>query len=307
MNEIKTQNKIGVKGAYAYQVIDDDTGDVLIDVPEQTNLILDGWFDSDKYMDNAYWIVLGSGVVTPPSVSDTDMGNQIKKSTNTSQPSQRSELPHPSGRMFRLGWTVDFTGFSGDDVSEIGLRRAGSGTTQLVTRSLIKDSNGNPSSITVNQGQTLRITYAIYLLFPFVVSTGTFATPYGNVEWSYGVTDLSSNILTGNSWWQHLASEYGAWSYGVQLGWGVSSNAGASITNGGLQKNVDIPNRKVTLTASFPATTSDRVLGQTSTVAGAGFLLSSGMFSFKVVGSTITLPANYDFTISWEVTWGRLP
>lgn len=300
MNNVKIQNPVSIKGAYAYQVVDDDTGDVVVDVPEQANLILDGWINQEKYFPGNPYIAIGSGVVTPPSVTDADMGNQIKyKAAGT--PS-RSALTHPDGRMFKLTYTVGFTGFSGQDISEIGIRNGG-GTGVLCTRALIKDASGNPNAIKVNAGQTLRLSYSLYLLFPYVAASGTCVTPHGSFDWEYGANSERNTSVIGSYWYNYIGGSYGG-SSGARLGSDSSSSESSGIT-----KALDLPNRKATCSVSFPARDSDRVIGQSATSPGYGFFLGEqySMFCFRVVGSRVTLPANYDFSITWEVTWGRLP
>lgn len=300
MNNVKIQNPVSVKGAYAYQLIDDATGDIVVDVPEQSNLILDGWLNQEKYIPTSLYIVIGAGVVTPPTITDTDMGNQIK-SVSSGNPNVTA-LSHLEGRMFSLAYTVDFTGFSGQEVSEIGIRSGGS-TGTLVTRALIKDASGNQTSIMVNAGQTLRLTYSIYLLFPYVVASGTCVTPHGSFDWEYAVTTNSNDSVAGTYWGNYIGGYYGGNSQAT-FGTDVDGRFTPSIS-----KTVDLPNRKVTCSISVPATSSDRLIGQSSTSAGYGYFLneSYSMFCFKVVGERITLPANYDFSITWEVSWGRLP
>lgn len=302
MSEVKIQKQFGVKGAYAYQVIDDGTGNVITDVPEQSNLILDQWLDYDKIIPaTTPRVCIGAGVVTPPTVSDVDLGNQIKDAWPDGQPSRSVHEVTPEGTIFKLAYTTNFTGFSGEQVSEIGLRVGIGGP--LVTRALIKDGSGNPAAVTVNAGQTLRVIYSIYIFLPNVAATGTAVTPHGSFSWSYErITLPDNNTIIGGNWANYLGVQYGG-TGNSNLYYGASGSASSS-TN---QRIPDIPARKVTRSFYFPATSSARVIGKSD--AKQTFLTESGfsIYSLSVVGNRITLPANYDFAITYEVTWGRLP
>ncbi|PHS64330.1 MAG: hypothetical protein COB09_08105 [Thalassobium sp.] len=292
MNEIKTQNQIGIKGAYAYQVIDDSTGEMVIDVPEQTNLILDSYLDMGRFAPAGTYLCLGSGVVTPPSVSDTDLGNQIKVQS-ISMNSNSDVEDHQDYKIVKRYGSCDFTGFSGEAITELGIRKDNNNGV-LVTRALIKDSEGVPTQITVNAGQTLRITYAIYFKLPKIVSSGVTPTPHGDLHWCLAADESLAN------WGYYLAGL----KFDLETGFNQFGLFGRGLATATIAW--DIPNRTVTLTAKTPAQSS-----VTTSQPGSPIWVPRYASIYKMIipigGAQYTIPANYDLTISWEITWGRLP
>jgi len=308
MNEINTQIQIGIKGAYAYQVIDDVTGDIVVDVPEQTNLILDSYLDIPRPLPNqTTFLCLGSGVVTPPSVTDTDLGNQVAGtymggwSVGTYQDSTDNFL-------ISLRSTTDFTNIINNEISELGVRLNNS-TGTLITRALIKDTNGNPASISVGEGQTLRFTYSLYFKIPKAIFSGSVSTPHGIIEYEYSIGDQVVTQSLIEAFVRY--SEYGGSNQGQA--YAVYFSNGSSAGSYG-SKSLDIPNRKVISTFNVPAATSDRILGAPASTGWTDRLLFkmaryNDPFHFRVPknATRLTLPANYDLTVQLEITWGRLP
>ena len=294
MNDVNCQSHIGIKGAYSYQVIDDSTGDILVDAPEQDNLILDSYLDLGTPYPSAAFLCIGAGVVTPPTVTDTDLGNQIKSSVA----SFSFESFVSDGDYFtRKASTVrDFTNFNGQEVSEVGVRSGGASGV-LVTRALIKDAQGVPTTIQVNPGQTLRLTYSLYFKVKKVLGSGVFSTPHGDLNWIIApTTNYYLDSFTSNQF-------YSLKNYAFSLPFRSASSSSNNVK--------DIPNRKVTCTATLVADSSDRSTGTTGqTDYGYRFLMTTqggSDYPFMYVSSHYTLPANYDFSITWEITWGRLP
>lgn len=305
MNEIKTQNQIGIKGAYAYQVIDDATGDVVVDVPEQSNLILDAALDHPGHGWPTPALVLGAGVVTPPTVLDTDMGNQVAMTAASFSIIQAGSYANADYAMTKISTTRDFTELDGHEISEIGIR-SGFPTRVLFTRALIKDANGNPTTIQIGAGQTLRITYSLYCKTPRVLGSGVLATPHGDFHWTVGLPRATRNL--DNDSFGYLASFIaGSQPHSSRI---VSLPTGP---NGSISTTVDVPNRKIVYTGTFPAHSVDRVfrsagIHMPDTTISHNFYIGASAVCFPslIEGQSYTLPANYNFTISWEVTWGRI-
>ncbi|QQD21236.1 hypothetical protein GJQ54_05355 [Oceanospirillaceae bacterium ASx5O] len=325
MSEVKIQNQIGIKGTYSYQVIDDATGDVIVDVPEQDNLILDSClalprmqpvYSLSGSLDSAGWLCIGAGVVTPPTVSDTDLGNQIK--ADRWSPSQITYHSHDDDGVFiKTSNFKDFTGFNGEQVSEIGVR-GGTPSGVLYTRALIKDQFGQPTTITVNVGQTLRITYSIYHFIPFILSEGSISTIHGNFPFRIGMDQYMINrVKSGNiNEIKSMIGTYSSSSY--YLFWtNPSNNQEAYSLRLSSTPVYDTVNRKATVTATFPAVAHDRLLGNTPAPDGRAPLVKEDVNGSKHSkcnemtlppgAQRMLLPANYDFSITWEITWGRLP
>lgn len=324
MNEIKTQNKIGIKGAYAYQVIDDATGYVVVDVPEQSNLVLDRCLDLPRMRpvtttsgswDSSGWLCIGAGVVTPPTVSDTDLGNQIK--AERWAPSTTTYHSHNDDGVFiKTSSHRDFTGFNGEQVSEVGVRGVNP-SGPLYTRALIKDQSGQPAAITVNEGQTLRITYSIYHFVPFIISEGSVSTPHGSFPFRVGMDQYMIDRVKGGNIGS-MSSMLGAYSgSSYNLFWQNPSNNNIGTSVGqDTQIVYDTENRKVTVTTRFSAVPHDRLIGRAALFDGRAALIKTGTndaqhnncceMTQPPGSERLLLPANHDFTISWEVYWGRI-
>lgn len=308
MIKIESENQFGVKGAYSYQVIDDATNEVILDVKEQTNLLLDYALSLDKPFESSLTLCIGAGVVTPPTVSDIDLGNQIK-SVNFSL-GNTSIIENTSTHvLFKEYGTSDFTGFTGQEVSEIGIRSRGAGT-PLLTRALIKDANGNPTTITVGAGQTLRITYSVYFKFPKIVASGVLTTPYGDLPWVLrvpsGMTIYPSNLSKTRPWFGRWQS--GTGQYKVTLYTTPNVHGRADVET----YSYDTVNRKCSVYMKWPAMTSDATIGRLNEGEYIIFYLSESPMRYAMcvdgdLSDSITLPANYDFSLTWEGTWGRLP
>src|SRR5690606_39029550 len=220
-----------------------------------------------------------------------------------------------NGYILKVSNTIDFSyqDISDNEITEIGLRNGGA-TGTLVTRALIKDQSGNPASIQIAEGQTLRLTYSLYVFLPFIITEGVASTPFGDLHYRIGMPDYIINTATEIAYWDRfymLRSKYVATPYP----WTGSSNP-ASDPAHPRQTVFDTPNRTVTITSSFQAAGADRPLGANASFPSHEAWRSNLLFGeaarevyggVRWTGTRLTLPAYYNFVLSWEVTWGRLP
>lgn len=172
-----TANEVGVGGAFEINVIENNK--IIKHIPIQKNLILDGFFDVN--IPGYCNMVIGTGVSTPPSVTDTALGNEVKKSSNLfgGFAASGTIVTYNGEKYLKRTGSSDFTGVNGD-VSEVGLRDRYSPYT-LMTRSLIKDANGNVITIPIRSDQTLRLTYTTYTHIPQILGQGSFTAPDGTL------------------------------------------------------------------------------------------------------------------------------
>lgn len=290
MNKRKT---IGVEGRFRAQLIETD-GSVSFDSGETKNLITDLALSQNRFPSGSQYtrhLCIGAGVVTPPSYSDTNLGNQVANANIYFYPNSAQGTVEADGFLCQNSGVATFENLQ-HDISELGLRESGASGT-LLTRALIKDGSGNPTTISVGAGQTLKITYTIYWFIPFVLAEGVTATPHGNVEWKLA-NKLSQNPTAYSA--NLVASDMGS-------PWGWAGSYKILGTNAQQSFNVDTVNRKTTITASIAATASDRAkpIGH--------FILSGGTNSQYglELKAPYTLPANNDLAIVAEITWGRMP
>lgn len=303
------KNKIGVKGRFHPQIVNSD-GSIELDLGVQDNLITDAALGFDNFMSGSTYLCLGSGVVTEPSVTDTNLGNQVAQSSSTVRFSTKKELSSYDSNGFHITLTsvTEFEGLS-TEITELGLRRDNSTTGTLITRALIKDLAGNPTSISVGAGQTLRLTYLMYMYFPHSLGTGVTSTIHGDMHWEIKF----SRPLDDNGLSSALSMAYSS------FGWmgGYSSDRyykymmGNSLDS--LHQVVDTANMTKTITGVRPAKTTDYTVTTSHSQSGSIWYLSSIRNNSRAAGYSVyatqpfTLPKNYDFEMTVQISWGRLP
>lgn len=283
------------------QIVDKKDGSVCFDSGVQNNLITDQGLDMPGFPQlGAIYLCLGSGVVTEPSVADTNLGNQVAEKLiiiNT----VGDKYADAAGFHISKYGSCEFDNLTAE-ISELGLRVT-SPTGALITRALIKDANGNPTTISVGSGQTLKLTYTLYYYLPYLLNSGVMATPHGDLHWELKInkphTDAGASNLAGGI-------SYGwGWAYGGSNDLYRKFMAASSLDE--LSETIDIPNRKKTLTGKSKVFTSD------TTITAGNIFWDTGKSRNNSAGYSIyvtqdyTIPANHDFSMSVEMTWGRLP
>lgn len=296
--------KLGIKGRFRTEII--EAGRQVWDSGEQDNLVLDGYLSLGRAMSENNVLCIGAGVATPPTVTDTELFNQVDyESINLGGYSASVEA---DGFILSRYGSTDFTGLDYDDLSELGLRDGVGGT--LITRSLIKDGSGDPTTISVGPGQTLRITYTLYFYVPFVVSSGTVSTPHGDLDWAVGIPPSSRTQAAANGAANSLiyARYIGVKTNGYSNFSAQLFHTSGSVSTSNFSVSKDIANRKETASCTFPAQQSNITLGGSAPNEDiiVGLTYSFGNTNlYCPTGNTITIPANYDFSITYDVTWGR--
>lgn len=285
-------NKFGIKGSYEIQLKNKD-GSVLIDTGEQDNLILDGALDFISPFSTDLYLTLGSGVVTEPAVTDTSLGNQVYSESTLLF---RDNYTTDSGGLTTRHKTTKVLKNTNAEFSEIGISRRVSSTDTQLTRALIKDASGTPTTISVTSDQELHITYYVYFYIPWVIGSGITSTPHGDLEWVYKLpVDESSSSNDLGSLASMATNPYGWSNVSFSL---ISGNTTKSESN-------DIANRTRTMTLHRAAITSSRTISAGGAITGLDAYFKSTYRLYAV--NAYTLPANYDFTITLQVSWGRLP
>lgn len=209
--------------------------DELIEVaPWQDNLILNRGLDAfgnaqqrdlDGWM---YALAVGSGS-TPPSVTDTGLVAKVAQAERSTASGATT-----SGRVLSpvpYGWyrkTYEFSaGSAAGNLSELGLKYY-TNDNLLNTRALIKDSSGQPTTITVLSDEILIITYEVRVYVD--MTDKTFNATIKGVDTTITVRPMTINDT--DSWWQpsfDLAfSDYiwGYYWYYGGTGLGVGPNTG---------------------------------------------------------------------------------
>lgn len=158
--------QIGIAGELRCVVTKAD-GDIKIDTGFQKNLILNQgleFFGGDKGSSLNAYCAIGAGNSTP-EITQTGLDAYIKQASGTDTTSDYSYTDLGDG-LYRI-WEQKkyrFDGLSDVNISELGLVSTGTSASNyyLTTRALIKDTAGNPTSISLKLGETLDIYYKVH-------------------------------------------------------------------------------------------------------------------------------------------------
>ena len=243
---------LGIAGEFRCVVLRED-GTVKEDTGYQRNLLLDqglDYFGGKHGSDISSRLLLGSGN-SKPEVSQTLLDSPVAIASRTSTSTDFTYSDKGDG-LYRL-WQENvyrFSDISNINISELGLASARTSSTStpligdywLTTRALIKNLSGNPTTITLLDGEILDVYYKIHKVID--VSERAFvigmtdgdggSIPY-NVKIKGFAVGLSSNTVT-----QNTSSVNGSGSTSSQAR--VSSDEWEDITTGTLKTGVPIQN-----------------------------------------------------------------
>ena len=171
------QANMGMAGEFRVVVKRAD-GSTKIDTGYQKNLILNqglNFFGGGNDSNMMAYCVIGSGN-SQPSYTQNKLDTAITGVTGITVSTKYDYDAAQDGNLYKTN-TVNkysFTGLNNVNVSELGLASAYSNATTylLCTRALIKDSNGNPTTITVLSGEVLEIYYKLWAVFDTTDKTG---------------------------------------------------------------------------------------------------------------------------------------
>ena len=213
-------NKIGVAGEVRCVVTKAD-GTVKIDTGYHKNLILNQGLDFFGGGEGTYinkYCAIGAGNSTP-LITQTKLDSYISQADGTDTTSNYSYVDTGDG-LYRM-WEQKkyrFTPSSDINVSELGLVSTGNTSSNyyLTTRTLLKDSLGVPTTITVRIGETLDIYYKFHKVIDttdksFVINVldgDGGAIPYNVVVRSSDVGVPSSNRVSSTvpDWYEMQTS-----------------------------------------------------------------------------------------------------
>lgn len=312
--EIKHQ----VSGRFRFEKFKtDDSGHEI----EGTRSVAADWFDNlilDQGLNqmatlSTYltWCQVGSGS-TPPSVSQTALvsriaGSNTRPSSDTLSTS--SDAPYYVSVVRRTRFAE---GVAAGNLAEVGMGTATSGTT-LFSRALIKDAQGNPTTITILSDESLDVVYELrYYALPEDVTGNIVAT--GNIGGSYDYIIRNASVTNAAA--------------GGSLGWGLptaqsqsTSNAngrGAYTTDIGPQTGVPAGSASgITEPTALPYTSGSFVLDRliTASLAQGNFVtglrsmvLKLGIGFYQIqFDPPIPKTAEDVVQLTLRLSWGRRP
>ena len=165
-------------------------------IAEFPNLILNTGLDllatNDPYIEYCF---VGTGN-TPPTVNDTNMesfvASTISKAVNTGGVATSAPYYSYQRIVFRFN-----AGAAVGNLAEVGVGIISpiTGNRILFCRTLIKDSFGNPTTITLLPDEILEVTYELRHYVPVVDTTGTI-TLTGNIGGTYDYILRPSNVTS---------------------------------------------------------------------------------------------------------------
>ena len=168
---MKGQQQLGVKGGYSLRVFKEDGAEVKEKhIPFVQNAVTNDGIEaqiigsSNNLFGNLARAVVGTGT-NLISQTSTGLGSRFKASSDSMRPAFSDDLTHTdngdgtvtSQGTFKISFAIG--DFSGDSFSEVGLEdRNGS---NLWAGQLIKDQNGDPTTITILNDEQLVVEYVI--------------------------------------------------------------------------------------------------------------------------------------------------
>ena len=186
---------IGLSGSYELTVRNQE-GEITKQLAFE-NLILNQGLDSIgteayPFPNNDVKCKLGTGSVAP-AVTDTDLsGTASGFSSDASGANVTGNIttpPYWSECSYAMTFPI---GALSGNYTEIGLY-SHAGT--LFSRALIKDSGGNPTTLTILATEELHVVYKLRMYPPMTDTTGTFSMTYNGTPTTYNYTIRYANFI----------------------------------------------------------------------------------------------------------------
>ena len=320
------QANMGMAGEFRCVVKRAD-GSTKIDTGYQKNLILNqglDFFGGNNGSDMMAYCVIGSGN-SQPVYTQNKLDTAVLGVSGTEYSTKYDYNASTDGNLYKTNRVrkYSFTGLNNVNISELGLASTYNNTTTyfLCTRALIKDSQGNPTTITVLSGEVLEIYYKLWIVYDVTNKTGTLnllngvggSTAYNYIARLAGVG--GANI--GGS------AKYGNGTVGLALSEGAGNN-NHSVHNGEIGTITGAPTGTASETiSSSSVSTAAYILGSykrqmtwSLSISQANFAIRSALFYTKMAfwqirfgsvadDSPITKTNTQTLSIPIEFSWSR--
>lgn len=330
LNKPDIEYKFGLAGKYKFVAKKlDEAGNVI------SERLLADWFDNlitDAALDdigkasgrgswlNGGYTQVGTGN-TPPTTSDTSLANYLAETNIPSGGGQGVFLTAQLTTQpyyHKLSITRRFaTGAAAGNLTEVAVWPGNHSV--MISRALIKDSNGNPTTITVLSDEVLDVSYELYIYLPNGGSpvTGSFSQTILGTPTTYTYTLLPAGAA-------NVDLTFGYWKYGTLWSSSAIAITGSSSFPSGLSPNpivgiTGIPsstgavgnpssgtrdayvngNHYVDLTMPF-GLGEGNITWQTYCINVDGF----GMFQMQI-SPTITKNNTQTYYVKIRFSWGR--
>lgn len=295
---------IGMSGRYKLAAVNAETGEVREETPWFDNLITDAGLERIGANGVSTYCMVGSGSAAP-AVTDTTLATWVADTSSVQATSNVVATVAPwyvaHRRVYRFA-----VGVAAGNLTEVGI---GWSTTAVFSRTLIKDGNGNPTTLTVLPSEFLDVTYEFRLYCPaedIPLSVSLAGTTHTGVIRAAFVTDPEEwspvNVLGGG-----MGSTYGtvlAGYSGATLGAQTGAPAGASTSgssNTYVVANYVAGSKKRTITCTVG-------LNELNLAGGINAMLFSplraGAFQMSF-SPPIPKTSAQTLSLTFELSWGR--
>lgn len=201
---ISTNIQAEVAGFFKIEAVNEETGERRLLADWFPNLILNQGLNNLGNGNNSIrYCQVGAGS-TPPTVNDSQLQSFIASTGNIiSAPSSYvAGPPYYTTTVFTYRFAA---GTATGNLSEVGVGWSSSPTGSLFSRSLIKNTNGDPITIVVLSGEALDVSYEFRLYPPSTDST--FSVNIGGTN--YDCIVRPSYISATSAWDANVFSDYG--------------------------------------------------------------------------------------------------
>lgn len=184
--------RTGIAGFWKMEAVDASTGRRRVLADWFPNLITDVGMDCLGQNVQRHFCVVGSGSATP-SFSDSFLTTLVAETSSTTASTVGQTSSSPYYQWVRS--TYRFAqGAAAGNLTEVGLAFSGNTPKKLFSRSLIKDSGGSPTTITVLSTEFLDVTYEARFYLPETDVTGTINISGTNYDYTLRSSSITSSI-----------------------------------------------------------------------------------------------------------------
>lgn len=162
---------IGMAGEVTFNIISNNSGNV-VSTNKSRNIILnkglDAIADTTTVSDSIFtYCIIGSGTSIPIATQNQlDVAVAIVR---TDSSTSSFDYTDTGDGLYKVSCTHKyvFTGLNNVNITEVGLVNTSTSISNynLCTRSLIKDALGNPTAISIKNGETLEVFYTLWQVF----------------------------------------------------------------------------------------------------------------------------------------------
>ena len=311
------QANMGIAGEFRCVVKRAD-GSVKLDTGYQKNLILDQGLDYFGSDDTTYSFnsacVVGTGN-SIPKVTQTKLDNAVGYAILAGVDDKKDYDVVRDGNLYKTSRQCKYSikGLDNANITEVGLASRFSSNTNysLNTRALIKDSNGNPTTITVLSGEQLDIYYKVWRIFDLTDKTGTFNLLDGvGGSVAYNYKTRPAHVGTSSFANLNLDAMGTINSLSLQLATGDLAAVTSAPTGGSSMSSAK------TL-SPYVLGSYKRVVTLSLSISVANFAIRSMLVSLPFIGtwqvrfgsvaddSPLTKTATQTLSIPIEFSWGR--